>query len=68
MARKDRVSMDRHAQIIVLHERGYSLRRIAKSLQMCQQFPVFDVVVGLGKRATLDYKKAYKPEIRANCA
>ena len=37
MARKDRVSMDRHAQIIVLHERGYSLRRIAKSLQMCKK-------------------------------
>ena len=37
MARKDRVSMDRHAQIIELQTRGYSLRRIAKSLHMCKK-------------------------------
>ena len=35
MARKDRVSMDRKAQILILHKRGYSMRGIALSLNMC---------------------------------
>jgi hypothetical protein len=37
MARKDRVSMDRHAQVLELHERGYSSRRIAQTLKMCKK-------------------------------
>ena len=37
MARKDRVSMDRHAQILELHRRGYSTRRIAHTLKMCKK-------------------------------
>lgn len=37
MARKDRVSMDRHAQILELHRRGYSIRRIAHTLKMCKK-------------------------------
>lgn len=37
MARKDRVSMERQAQILVLYRRGYSVRRIAKVLKMCRR-------------------------------
>ena len=37
MARKDRVSMDRHAQVLELHRRGYSNRRIAQTLKMCKK-------------------------------
>ena len=37
MARKDRVSMDRHAQVLELHARKYSIRRIAQTLKMCKK-------------------------------
>jgi transposase len=37
MARKDRISMDRHAQILELYQRGYSIRRIAQTLHMCKK-------------------------------
>ncbi len=37
MARKDRISMDRHAQILELYHRGYSIRRIAQTLKMCKK-------------------------------
>jgi len=37
MKRKERTSMDRQLQIIELHKRKYSIRRIAKSLKMCKK-------------------------------
>ena len=37
MLRKDRVSMDRQAQILVMHSNGHSLRRIAQALKMCKK-------------------------------
>ena len=37
MALKERVSMDRHAQILELKKKGYSFRRIAQTLKMCKK-------------------------------
>jgi hypothetical protein len=37
MARRDRISMDKQAQILKLAQRGYSVRGIASSLKMCRK-------------------------------
>jgi DNA-binding NarL/FixJ family response regulator len=37
MARRDRITMDKQAQILKLVDRGYSVRGIASSLKMCRK-------------------------------
>lgn len=37
MARKDRISMDRHAQVLELYAWNYAIRRIAQTLTMCKK-------------------------------